>query len=94
MSTAVKLGYETVTQAAAAQVGGAGPRALYGIVVTASTAGTVTIYDNTSAAGTVLFTKASLSVGEVIHFGGLGIAAKNGLHVVVGGTGTVNVLYT
>ena len=25
---------------------------------------------------------------------GVGIAAKNGLHVVVGGTGTVNVLYT
>ena len=26
--------------------------------------------------------------------GAVGIAAKNGLHVVVGGTGTVNVLYT
>jgi len=32
--------------------------------------------------------------GDVIQFGGVGIAAKNGLHVVVGGTGTVNVLYT
>ena len=26
-------------------------------------------------------------------FGGIGIAAKKGLHVVVGGTGTVHVLY-
>lgn len=34
------------------------------------------------------------AIGDVIQFGGVGIAAKNGLHVVVGGTGTVNVLYT
>lgn len=88
-----KLGYANVTQAAAATIK-TGPAGLFGIVVTASTAGTVTVYDNTAASGTVLFTKAALAVGETIHFGGLGIAAKNGLHVVVGGTGTVNVLYT
>lgn len=88
-----KLGYAVVTQAAAAQVK-TGPAGLFGIVVTASTSGTVTVYDNTSAAGTVLFTKSSLAVGDVIHFGGNGIAAKSGLHVVVGGTGTVNILYT
>lgn len=90
---AEKLGYATVTQAAAAQVK-VGPAGLFGIVVTASTAGTVTIYDNTAASGVVLFTKASLVAGDAIHFGGLGIAAKNGLHVVVGGTGTVNIIYT
>lgn len=88
-----KLGYATVTQAAAATVK-SGPAGLFGIVVTASTTGTVTIYDNTAASGTVLFTKSSLTVGEAIHFGGLGIAAKNGLHVVCGGTATVNILYT
>ena len=88
-----KLSYANVTQAAAATVK-FGPAGLFGIIVTASTSGSVTVYDNTAASGTVLFTKASLAVGDVIHFGGLGIAAKNGLHVVVGGTGTVNVLYT
>lgn len=88
-----KLGYANVTQAAASTVK-TGPAGLYGIIVTASTSGSVTIYDNTGATGTVLFTKSSLSAGDVIHFGGNGIAAKNGLHVVVGGTGTVNVLYT
>lgn len=87
-----KLSYANVTQAAAATIK-SGPAGLYGLTVTVSTAGTVTIYDNTSAAGTVLFTKSSLAVGEVIHFGGLGIAAKNGLHVVCGGTATVNILY-
>ncbi len=87
-----RVGYANVTQAAASTVK-SGPAGLYGIVVTASTSGTVTVYDNTAASGTVLFTKSSLAVGDVIHFGGNGMAAKNGLHVVVGGTGTVNVLY-
>ena len=86
------VSYATVTQAAASTVK-TGPSKLVGIVVTASTSGTVTVYDNTSATGTVLFTKSSLAVGDVIHFGGVSIAAKSGLHVVVGGTGTVNVLY-
>jgi hypothetical protein len=91
--TSNKLSYANVTQAAAATVK-TGPAGLFGLIVTASTSGTVTVYDNTAASGTVLFTKTTLAVGEVIHFGGLGIAAKNGLHVVVGGTGTVNILYT
>lgn len=88
-----KLSYANVTQAAAATLK-TGPAGLFGLTVTASTAGTVTIYDNTAASGTVLFTKSALAVGDVIHFGGLGIAAKNGLHVVCGGTATVNVIYT
>lgn len=86
------VGYTAVTQATAVTIK-TGPAKLFGLTVTASTAGTVTIYDNTSAAGTVLFTKSSLAVGDVIHFGGVGLAAKNGLHVVCGGTATVNVLY-
>lgn len=90
---APKLGYAEVTQAAPTAIS-TGPSGLYGITVTASTGGTITIYDNTSAAGTILFTKTGLSVGETIHFGGLGIAAKNGLYVSPGGTCTVIVLYT
>ena len=86
------VGYANVTQAAASTIK-TGPAKFYGLTVTVSTSGTVTIYDNTSAAGTVLFTKSSLTVGDVIHFGGPGIAAKNGLHVVCGGTATVNVFY-
>lgn len=86
------IGYKNVTQAAAVTVK-SGPAKLFGIVVTASTAGTVTIYDNTAASGTVIFTKSSLAVGEVITFAGLGISAGNGLHVVCGGTATVNILF-
>lgn len=87
-----RVGYKTVTQAAPVTVK-SGPGALVGITVTASSAGTVTVYDNTAASGTVLFTKSSLAVGDVVHFGGLGLACNTGLHVVVGGTGTVNVMY-
>lgn len=86
------VSYATVTQAAAATVK-TGPAKFFGLTVTASSSGTVTIYDNTSATGTVLFTKSSLTVGDVIHFGGTAIAAKNGIHVVCGGTATVNILY-
>lgn len=86
------VSYATVTQAAAATIK-TGPAKFFGLTVTASTAGTVTIYDNTAASGVVVFTKASLAVGDVIHFGGTGVAAKNGLHVVCGGTATVNILY-
>lgn len=88
-----KVGYATVTQAAATTIK-TGPAGLFGVVVAASTSASVTVYDNTSATGTVLLTKSSLAVGETINFGGIGIAANKGLHVVVGGTGTVNVLYT
>jgi len=66
-----------------------GPAALYGIVSTV-TGGSCIIYDGTSTSGTILYSK-SLTVGDVVHFGGLGIAAKSGLFIAV--TGTVNVIY-
>jgi len=86
---APKLGYFNQGTTAGALIK-TGPAGFYGVISTV-TGGAVTIYDNTSAAGTILFTK-TLAVGESINFGGLGIAAKLGLYIVV--TGTVNVLYT
>lgn len=88
---APSLSYWNQATTAGIQVGPTGPRGLYGIVSTV-TGGVVTIYDNTSAAGVILFTK-TLAVGDIIHFGGLGIRAKNGLFLVVG-AGTVNVIYS
>lgn len=87
---APSLSYFNSGVTAGVQVGPTGPRGLYGIVSTV-TGGAVTIYDNTSAAGTILYTK-TLAVGDVVHFGGLGIRAKNGLFLVVA-AGTVNILY-
>lgn len=84
-----KIGYFNQATTAGAQIK-TGPAGLYGIISTV-TGGAVTVYDGTSTGGTILYTK-TLAVGDIIHFGGMGIAAKNGLFIVV--TGTVNVLYT
>ena len=67
------------------------PAGFFGLSVTG--AGDVTVYDNASAAsGVVLYSKTGAAVGDVVHFGGNGIAANNGLTVIT--TGTVVVLYT
>ena len=84
-----KLGYWNQATTAGAQIK-LGPAGLFGIISTV-TGGAVTVYDGTSTSGTILFTK-TLAVGDIIHFGGLGLAAKAGLFIAV--TGTVNVLYT
>lgn len=83
-----KLGYANVTGNGIIK---SGPAGLFGIISTV-TGGTITVYDNTTNSGTILYTKA-LTVGDVIHFGGLGLAAKNGLYATVS-AGTFNVLYT
>lgn len=84
-----KLGYKQVVNTTT--VIKPSPAGLFALIVVG--AGNVTAYDNASAAsGTVLATKAGAAAGDVIHFGGNGIAANNGLTVVT--TGTVNVLYT
>lgn len=86
---APKLSYWNQTTTAGAQIK-TGPAGLYGIVSTV-TGGSCTLYDGTSTSGTILYTK-SLTVGDVVHFGGIGIAAKAGLYIAV--TGTVNIIYT
>lgn len=86
---ATKIGYHNQDTTAGAQIK-TGPSGLFGIVSTV-TGGSCVIYDGTSASGTLLYSK-TLTVGDVVHFGGLGLAAKAGLFIVV--TGTVNVMYT
>ena len=86
-----KLSYLNQGTTAGVQVGTAGPRGFHGIISTA-TGGAVTVYDGTGTGGVILFTK-TLAVGDIINFGYYGIAAKNGLFLVVG-AGTVNVIYS
>lgn len=59
------------------------------IVTTALGAGAVTVYDNTSASGTVLFViPASAAVGVQLNFPD-GIPLDNGIHAVFASAGTV-----
>jgi hypothetical protein len=84
-----KLGYKVVSNET--EVIKETPAGFFGLSVTG--AGNVTVYDNASAgSGVVLYSKTGAAVGDVVQFGGNGIAANNGLTVVT--TGTVVVLYT
>lgn len=84
-----KLGYQVVANTTTTIK--PTPAGFFGLSVTG--AGNVTVYDNASAAsGVVLYTKTGATAGDVVHFGGNGIAANNGLTVIT--TGTVVVLYT
>lgn len=84
-----KLGYQVVNNTTTAIK--PTPAGFFGLSVTG--AGNVTVYDNASAAsGVVLYTKTGATAGDVVHFGGNGIAANNGLTVIT--TGTVVVMYT
>lgn len=68
-----------------------GPAGLYAIVAITSVT-LCTIFDSTSASGDLLW-EGSLTPGQVVHFGGNGLAANNGIYVTIGGSGTVNILY-
>ena len=84
-----KLGYQVVNNTTT--VIKPTPAGFFGLSITS--AGNVTVYDNASAAsGVVLYSKTGAAVGDVVHFGGNGIAANNGLTVIT--TGKVVVMYT
>jgi hypothetical protein len=65
-----------------------GPTKFYGLV--APGAATVTIYDGTTAGGTAIYNKV-LAAGDVVHFGGTGMALNSGLYVAT--TAAVNVMF-
>lgn len=84
-----RLGYRQVANTTA--VIKAGPAGLFSI--TCIVGGAVVVYDNaTAGSGTVLYTK-TLTAGEVVHWGSHGIAANNGITVVVT-IGTANIAFT
>lgn len=89
-----KVGYSVVESGTAKQVK-TGPAALFGVTMTGGIGGTVTVYDDVGGTAVVLAAKGTMSIGDTIHFGGIGLAANEGLYVVVSGTGVkMNVLYT
>ena len=84
-----KLGYKQVADTTT--VIKATPAGLFSI--TCIVGGAVVVYDNaTAGSGTVLYSK-TLVAGDIVHWGSHGIAANNGLTVVVT-TGTANIAYT
>lgn len=83
--------YAEVTQAAAATVKSARGE-LCGFICTTSASGTLTIYDNTAASGTLIYSALAITAGQTVLINPPMIMTK-GIHVAVGGTGNVKVLY-
>lgn len=89
MAISDKLGYKQVANTTA--VIKATPAGLFS--VTCIVGGAVAVYDNASAgSGTLLYSK-TMVAGDIAHWGSHGIAANNGITVVVT-TGTANIAYT
>jgi hypothetical protein len=71
-----------------------GPGALYGFIVVASSTGNIAFYDALSATGTALIPPRAVAAGDVVTFGGLGVAFNTGLYFdLVSGTATVRPLF-
>lgn len=90
-------GPKATTKAAATGTGTvvSGAKYYYGyIVTTALSAAAVTIYDNTSAAGTVIDVIAASTAAGVRGVLACPVPCSTGIHAVFGGTGTVLFLYT
>lgn len=89
-----KIGYRNLLLAEGSVALKAGPAGFFGFIVIGGSAVTITVYDGIDNSGTVIYAKASLTQGDVVHFGGVGLAANKGLYAVISGTGAAaNFLY-
>ena len=66
---------------------------LKGLVCTVASSGGVIVYDNTAGSGVLLYSVASLTLGQIVTFPA-DIVCTVGLTVAIAGSGTVNVLYS
>lgn len=65
---------------------------VYGIIINSHTTGTIKLWDNTAASGSVLLNTLSFAVGE--HFIPLqGATFATGLYADIGGTVDITILY-
>lgn len=69
------------------------PGGLYGIIVNSHTSGTLKLWDNTSAAGTVLINTFTFPTGSGMYIFPMGISFNIGLFATVGGTLDYTILY-
>ncbi len=62
-----------------------------GWLVNASSSGTLTVYDGTSTGGRKLTNATPLTAGQFIPFP---VSVQDGIHVVIGGTADITILYS
>lgn len=70
----------------------AGAGTLYGIIVNSHTSGTIKLWDNTSAATTVIMNTFTFPSGSQVYMFPMGISFYTGLYATIGGTADVTLL--
>lgn len=71
-----------------------GAGALYGIIVNSNTSGTIKLWDNTSAAKTIMLNTFTPPTGtSQVYVFPMGVSFNTGLFITVGGTIDYTVLY-
>lgn len=84
--TLVTAAYTKMTASGSIKGAAGTPGVLLGAICIAGTSPTLQIFNNSSAAGDQIIPTITGTVGQVVHFGGIGIEAPLGLWAVIGGT--------
>lgn len=66
---------------------------LTSLTVSSTSSGTIKIYDNTAASGTVLLETLTPAAAAHFYWGDEGLATSNGIHVVIANTLVVTIGY-
>lgn len=70
-----------------------GAGTLYGFIVNSHTSGTLKLWDNTSAAGTVIANTFSFPAGSGVYTLPMGVSFYTGLYATIGGTADITLIY-
>ncbi len=70
-----------------------GAGAVHGFIVNSHTSGTLKLWDNTSAAGTVICNTITLAAGPNFITLPMGVSFNTGLYATIGGTADITILW-
>lgn len=70
-----------------------GAGTLYGFIINSHTNGTLKLWDNTSAHGTIIFNTITFAAGPNFINLPQGISFNTGLYATIGGTADITILY-
>lgn len=90
MATVDNVKYTNISASALVKTG---QGAVYGVIVNSHTSGTLKLWDNTSAASTVIANTFSFPAGSGVYMFGPGISFNTGLYATIGGTADITILY-
>lgn len=82
--------YSNITASAAVK---SGSGTLYGFIVNSHSSGTLKLWDNTSAATTVIMNTFTFPTGSGVYMLPMGVSFYTGLYATIGGTADITLLY-